>query len=96
MTYKEWLAEWLEYYVKPAVKPTTYKKYLRQAENHIVPVLGNYEPDGLTALVLQRFTVSLTERGLAASTVGGILSVVGSSLKRRSRSGLPPPSIPTG
>lgn len=88
MTYKEWLAEWLEYYVKPAVKSTTYKKYLRQAENHIVPALGGYEPDGLTALVLQRFTVSLTERGLAASTVGGILSVIGSSLKKAVALGL--------
>lgn len=50
--------------------------------------MGGYEPNGLTALVLQRFTVSLTERGLAASTVGGILSVVGSSLKKAVALGL--------
>ena len=82
MLYKEWLKEWLELYVKPSAKERTYKKYLRQAEKYIVPALGEYEMDALTAVRLQRFSASLTERGLATNTTNGIVSVLKSSLKQ--------------
>lgn len=82
MLYKDWLTEWLDYYVKPTTKERTYSKYRRIVENHIIPVLGNYEMDELTANVLQRFTVNLTENGLSANTVNVFLSVIKSSLRR--------------
>lgn len=79
---KDWLNEWLKWYVKPATKFRTYKKYKRQIEIHILPALGEYELHELTATVLQRFTVDLSEKGLSANTVNGIISVLKSSLKR--------------
>jgi hypothetical protein len=34
MKYKDWLAQWLELYVKPTSKERTYKKYKKQVESH--------------------------------------------------------------
>ncbi len=82
MKYKNWLNEWLALYVKPTTKTRTYKKYQRQIELHILPALGEIELQDLTATVLQRFTVDLSEKGLSANTVNGIISVLKSSLRR--------------
>lgn len=82
MQYKQWLDEWITYYVKPATKERTCDKYRSQIEKHIAPKLGKYDLDELSAQVLQRFTAELTENGLAANTVNGIISVLKSSLKR--------------
>lgn len=82
MKYKNWLNEWLALYVKPTTKIRTYKKYQRQIELHILPALGEFELNDLTATVLQRFTVDLSEKGLSANTVNGIISVLKSSLRR--------------
>lgn len=82
MKYKDWLNEWLKLYVNPFTKIRTYKKYKRQIETHILPALGEFELHELTTTVLQRFTVDLSEKGLSANTVNGIISVLKSSLKR--------------
>lgn len=82
MQYKKWLDEWLSLYVKPAAKERTYKKYLRQTQNYIIPSLGAYSLDELSAQVLQRFAIELARGGLAANTVNGIITVIKSSLKR--------------
>ena len=82
MFYREWLEDWLEYYVKVSTKERTYSKYKQQIESYILPVLGNYEINRLSATVLQKFSVTLNERGLAANTANGIISVLKSSLKK--------------
>lgn len=61
MKYKDWLNDWLKLYVKPTTKARTYEKYKRQIEIHILPMLGDYELDDLKSIVLQRFTVDLSE-----------------------------------
>lgn len=81
MKYKDWLDEWIDYYVKPVAKKRTYDKYRGQIKIHIAPKLGEYDLNELSAQVLQRFTAELTENGLAANTVNGIISVLKSSLK---------------
>lgn len=82
MKYKEWLEEWLTLYVKPVAKERTYEKYRAQVRNHIAPKLGEYELEELTAQVLQKFTVELTDAGFASNTVNSIISVIKSSVKR--------------
>lgn len=82
MNYKQWLGEWLELYVKPATKSGTYKKYRRQAEVRILPALGEFELHELTATVLQRFAAELSESGLSANTVNGVITLIKTSLKR--------------
>lgn len=82
MLYREWFCEWLELDVKPSTKEMTYRKYRMQGKNHLLPALGGYELEELTAMRLQQFSKSLSERGLAASTVNGILVVLRLSLKK--------------
>lgn len=82
MKYKDWLDEWIAYYVTPNTKERTQEKYRSQVDRHIKPELGEYELSELSAAVLQKFTARLTESGLAANTVNGIVSVLKFSLKR--------------
>lgn len=88
MFYQNWLQDWLELYVKPTTKTRTYVKYVRQIEQHILPQLGSFELDDLSALTLQRFAVGLSEKGLSANTVNGILSLLKSSLRRAAEIGI--------
>lgn len=82
MKYYDWLDEWMTYYVNLATKERTCEKYRKQIENHIAPKLGEFELDALSAQVLQRFTVDLSEKGLAANTVNSVVSILKSSIKQ--------------
>ncbi len=88
MLYKEWLNEWLEVYVRASAKERTYKKYRQQVRKYIVPSLGEYDTDGLSAGVLQRFSLSLAGLGLSANTANGILTLLKSSLTKAVALGL--------
>lgn len=87
MKYKDWLNEWLENTVKPTVKYRTYEKYGRIINKQIVPKLGEYELNDLTATTLQTFTADLSIR-YSANTVNGIVAVIRSSLERACQIGL--------
>jgi integrase len=80
--YREWLKQWLELYASHTTKERTYQKYKKQVELHILPALGHYEMEEMDAVVLQRFAVALTDKGLAANTINGVISVLRQSLKR--------------
>ena len=87
MKYKEWLAEWLENYVKQSAKAKTHTRYSQIVYSHLIPRLGDYEMDELTPQLLQRFIVDLrksgnqrTGGGLAPSTVNLIVAVIQDSL----------------
>lgn len=80
--FKHWLNEWLELYIKVSAKERTYKKYRQQVEKYILPYLGNYDVNELSAVTLQRFSVSLTQMDLASSSVSFIVSVLKASLKK--------------
>lgn len=82
MLYKEWLNEWLDLYVKVSAKERTYVKYRQQVSKYITPALGEYELNSLTAVALQRFSVSLAEWGLSTSTVNEIISILKCSLRK--------------
>ena len=81
MKYKDWLEQWLTCYVKTRTKQRTYEKYCIQTKRHIIPNLGHYEMEELTALRLQQFVVVLSEKGLLSNTQNGVISVVKQSLK---------------
>ncbi len=88
MNYTQWLSEWQKSYVRTTVKQKTFNDYSSLIKNHIVPRLGRYELDQLTPLLLQKFVSELTEsgnlkngKGLSASTVKIIISVLRSSLR---------------
>ena len=55
MSLKEWLTVWLELYVLPVVKPSTYESYRDYCEKHIIPVLGDKIISEITAKEIQLF-----------------------------------------
>ncbi|MGM9609482.1 MAG: tyrosine-type recombinase/integrase [Eubacteriales bacterium] len=88
MKYDDWLHQWLNLYVKSAVKTTTYQKYDGIVKNHIAPALGQYEIEDIKANILQSFTLGLTEKGMSAGTVNIVLSLIKSSLHRATAIGV--------
>ena len=51
----EWLAYWLETYVKPTAKPSSYEHYRDNCDKHIIPALGEIPIGEISAKMLQRF-----------------------------------------
>lgn len=82
MKYKDWLNEWLTLYIKFATKERTYKKYQQLTQKYLIPHLGEYGFNELSAQILQGFTVKLLGVGISANTVNGIITVVKSSIKK--------------
>ena len=88
MIYINWLHSWLENNIRPSVKARTYERYKLIVEQHIRDKIGGTELDGLSPFVLQRFITELlqngnrrTGKGLSASSVNAVISVIQSSLK---------------
>lgn len=88
MKYKEWLVLWLDNYICHSAKEKTYLRYSEIVNNHLIPTLGEYKLENLTALILQtQITVFLktgnlkTHGPLAPSSVNLIISVIQDSLK---------------
>lgn len=88
MKYKEWLNIWLENYVKPSAKAKTIESYERIIQKQINVDLGEKEITALTAMDIQLFVTELlksgnraTKKGLAASSVNTVITVIQSSLK---------------
>lgn len=97
MTYKTWLYNWLENYVKPSSKIRTYERYLNVCNLHIIPALGNSELGKISALNLQQHVTKLltcgnfkTDKGLSANFVNMVISVIQNSLKTAHLIGLTP------
>lgn len=88
MTYKEWLSEWLELYVKP-LKRRTYERYNDICNLHIISQLGDYELDELTPMILQKHVNEIKAHGnrknggaLSANFVNAVITVIQASLKK--------------
>lgn len=95
MNYKQWLGDWLEHYVKPSSKDKTYKRYREICEQHLIPQLGEYEIDEITPITVQKFISELlkkgnlkTGKGLAASSVNSIITVIQASMKMANLAGV--------
>lgn len=81
MEFNEWLEEWLEYKIKPSTKVRTYEKYRAGISRYIAPALGGYALEELNTMKLQKFAVSLSDVGLAPSTVNCLISILKHSLR---------------
>ena len=73
-------ADWLQT-VRGQVKESTYVKYGKILEKHILPQLGSLFPSAFSTQAVGRFRSALLEKGLAARTVRDILTVLRSVLK---------------
>ncbi len=80
MKCKDWLKTWLELHVQPTVKIRTYEKYGQIIRTRILPALGEYELQELSAETLQKFVVALCGK-MSANSVIGTITVLQRSLK---------------
>ena len=88
MKYIDWLIQWLENYIRPSVKVRTFERYKLIVEQHIKDKIGGMELNDLSPLILQPLITELlqggnkkTGKGLSASSVNAVISVIQSSLK---------------
>lgn len=88
MTYQNWLDEWLVNFVAPSTKQRTVIRYEQHIRGHIAPSIGQKELDDLTPVVLQSFITEMlsrgndkTGKGLSASSVNSIISILQNSLR---------------
>ena len=88
MKYIDWLIQWLENYIRPSVKVRTYERYKLIIEQHIKDKIGGVELSDLSPLILQPLITELlqngnkkTGKGLSASSVNAVISVIQGSLK---------------
>jgi integrase family protein len=87
MTYKNWLNECLEHYIKPVSKIRTYERYCGLSI-HISKHLGSFEINELSPFILQKFITEISGKGniktgvpLSPNTVNAIITVLQNSLK---------------
>ena len=69
-TLEDWLYYWLETFVKPTVKPSTYSGYERDIRNHVVPAIGHYKMSELNFPILQEFFNSKKRTSINDKTPG--------------------------
>lgn len=55
ITLAEWLDNWLEVYMRPVLKQSTYMSYETYARVHFKPALGQVRLQDITSRMLQEF-----------------------------------------
>lgn len=87
MKYKEWLQEWLNNYVKISSKQRTVLRYNEILNDHLIPLLGEYDLKLLSPILLQKHISELLKYGnkktggpLSSSSVNSVISVIQGSL----------------
>lgn len=96
ITLGDWLARWLETYVKPSVRDTTYQNYETLIRVHIKPALGDKPIQKLMPGDLQAFYNAKLEGGRGDGKEGGLSTrmvrylhfLLGAALKQAVKEGL--------
>ena len=55
MALHTWLGYWLENYIRPVAKPSSYEHYRDNCEKHIIPAIGHLPLKSITSRQLQQF-----------------------------------------
>ena len=78
MKVKDWTNEWLAVYVKNRVKCRTYQKYQQVLNSHILPSLGEYEIENVTAHDIQQliYVELLENKKLAGNTINIAIAIL--------------------
>ena len=84
LKFGEWIRKWLELFVRPKVRPSTFARYRNNVETHIVPGLGHIELQKLSTEHIQAFYNKKAEE-LSSSVVAAIHMLVNGALKQAVR-----------
>jgi len=82
MTVAQWLDTWRIEYKKRTLKPSSYYDICTKTERHIKPYLGTYRIMELRGDMIQNFVNTLSDSGLASSTVRKIYVHLHEALKQ--------------
>ncbi len=72
MTLETWLWYWLDMYIRPVAKASTFESYRGHCEKHIIPALGEIKLKDLTSKQIQQFFNEEAKTGNGKN--GGVLS----------------------
>jgi integrase len=87
-TVGQFLADWLENWAKPSVRPKTFVSYSDTVRLHIVPAIGRIPLSKLTPQQVQAMLNECLRSGLSPRTVAYVRSVLGIALARALKLGL--------
>ena len=90
---KDYLDQWLEEVHKPTVRLSSYAKYRRTLDRHILPGLGHIQLQKLTPQHVQKLYASKLQEGLSPKTVRLIHAVLHQALKNAVRWNLVPRNV---
>ncbi len=79
-TVAQFLADWLENVHRRRVRPRTYERYSEVINLHLIPALGHYQLQKLTAQHVQAFYTKKEDEGLASTTIHYYHSVLHNAL----------------
>jgi len=95
ITVKQWITTWLQEYMKPHLRPTTWESYQELAEGHVVPAIGKILLRKLRPEHLQKLYNDLLRNGrkdgkggLSPRTVRYIHSIIHHALEQAVKNGL--------
>lgn len=93
ITLKQWLADWVQLYVAPRLKPRTEDSYQKVIDRYIVPLLGDLDLRAVSPLIVQRWTNTLRQgwegqAPLSAKTVANAHGCLHGALGEAVRVGL--------
>ncbi|PKM82552.1 MAG: site-specific integrase [Firmicutes bacterium HGW-Firmicutes-14] len=83
-TFGEWVARWLDLYVKPKVKMSTYAKYITNFRKHILPDLGPIRLQVISTEEIQKFYNTKSET-LSSSVIAILHQIINGALKQAVR-----------
>lgn len=87
LMFKELINEWFEN-KKLNVKESTLAYYKTTIDNHIIPLLGEYDISKITSKLIEVYMNTLLEKGFAAKSVNDILTIIKNIFKYASRKGI--------
>jgi integrase len=89
----QFLTDWLELTHKPSIRPRAYERYEETIRLHIIPFLGKYRLQKLSAQHVQAFYVRMKDKGLYPSTVVYYHSILHNALGKAVKWGLVPRNV---
>jgi integrase len=87
-TVAQFLADWLENVHRRRLRPRTYERYDEVINLHVIPALGRYQLQKLTAQHVQAFYTKKVDEGLASTTIHYYHSVLHNALSMAVKWGL--------
>jgi integrase len=87
-TVAQFLTDWLENVHRRRLRPRTYERYSEVINLHLIPALGRYQLQKLTAQHIQKFYTQKEDEGLASTTIHYYHSVLHNALNMAVKWGL--------